>query len=378
MTTGEPERRARMAWSWLAEPADEEAARFVEEHGYVHALELVRAGDARAGRSWAARLPGLDLAALERVHDRLGVRVLVPGDPEWPERLDELSGAPHCLYARGEGDLAAIAARSVALVGARAASDYGVRVASEIAQGVAHTGMAVVSGGAFGIDAAAHRGALAVGAPTVAVLACGLDRLYPSTHQPLFSRIADDGVLVSEQPVGYAPLRIRFLSRNRLISGMTRGTVVIEAGRRSGALNTATHAEQQRRPLGAVPGPVTSPTSAGCHQLIRDQRAVLVTDAREVLDLCGRLGEDALLPVQMPESSSVDLLPLEVRVVYDAIPPRAGVGFDHLVRVTGQLPMTLTRNLAILEIDQHIRRRGTDFVRVRQRGVAGCVPPAVG
>jgi DNA processing protein len=157
-------------------------------------------------------------------------------------------------------------------------------MASDIAAGVASTGRAVLSGGAYGIDAAAHRQAVSVGAVTIAVMAGGVDRLYPAGNDQLLGAVIENGAVVSEVPPGYAPHRSRFLTRNRLIAAGA-ATVVVEAALRSGALNTARHAAGLLRPVGAVPGPATSPSSAGCHALIRDGAAVLVAGADHVLEL---------------------------------------------------------------------------------------------
>src|SRR3954447_15859043 len=175
-------------------------------------------------------------------------------------------------------------ARSVAVVGSRSATTYGAAVAGDIAATLGAAGHTVVSGAAFGIDNAAHRGALAAQGPTVAVLACGVDRAYPAAHRPLLDYIAEVGVVVSEAAPGCAPTRIRFLARNRLIAAFGQGTVVVEAAIRSGALNTASWTTELRRVLMGVPGPVTSAPSAGVHQLVRSRDALLVTSGQEVLE----------------------------------------------------------------------------------------------
>jgi DNA processing protein len=160
-----------------------------------------------------------------------------------------------------------------------------------MASGLADRGWAVVSGGAYGIDAGAHRGALAAGGTTVCVLACGVDVAYPRAHAGLIDRIADEGLLVSELPPGAPPTKARFLDRNRLIAALTPGTVLVEAAFRSGALNTASWASRMRRRLLAVPGPVTSPLSGGPHRQIREGAATLVTGAADVVAELGTLGE---------------------------------------------------------------------------------------
>lgn len=216
-------------------------------------------------------------------------RFVIPGDLEWPTQLNDLDAPPVGLYVRGNGDLRMIAISSVAIVGSRASSGYGNRVASELATDLGDRGWAVISGAAFGIDAAAHRGALAADGLTAAVLAHGVDVVYPRAHHDLGERIMQEGVLVSEVPPGVHPTRSRFLTRNRLIAALTRGTVVVEAAVRSGSLRTAAQAESLMRVVMAIPGPIDSPSSAGVHRWIADRRAELVTSAKEIIELVGPL-----------------------------------------------------------------------------------------
>ncbi|MHB1595310.1 MAG: DNA-processing protein DprA [Streptosporangiaceae bacterium] len=258
---------------------------------------LSRAGIPPAGRRaigrWRLKAERVPTPARLAVWADSGYRLICPADPEWPTQLDDLGDArPIVLWARGSEDLRFAAIRSVAIVGARAATAYGSHVAAEIAAGLAGRGWTVISGGAYGIDAAAHRGALAVGAATVAVLASGLRFGYPKGHADLFAKIRGSGVMVSENPPDQAPSRPGFLVRNRVIAALSRGTVVVEAAIRSGALNTARHARELNRPVMAVPGPVTSTQSAGCHELIRDWAATCVTGVDDVIELVAPLGAD--------------------------------------------------------------------------------------
>ncbi|MFF5245245.1 DNA-processing protein DprA [Streptosporangium sp. NPDC000095] len=280
----------------------------------------------RTVASWAARLrtadPERDLAEGERI----GARLVTPGDSEWPTQLDDLGDSrPHALWLHGDADLRFSCLRSVAVVGSRAATPYGAHVAAELGAGLSERRWGVVSGGAHGIDGAAHRGALAGEGPTVAVLACGADVAYPSAHQQLFAAIRSQGVLVSECPMGAHPTRPRFLIRNRLIAALTRGTVVVEAAVRSGALNTAGHAIALNRHLAAVPGPVTSEFSVGCHRLIRQGRATCVTGPEEVIELVGTMGTD-LAPEPRGPVLPRDRLDPESRKVVEVMPTRVGVG----------------------------------------------------
>ncbi|WP_433349799.1 DNA-processing protein DprA [Microtetraspora malaysiensis] len=330
----------------MAEPGDQVMGRLIARYGAVTAADQARRGvlaaefvseeisRARAaGRppaldrlaaSWAARYadPVRDLAeGRER-----GARLVVPGDPEWPTQLDDLGDRrPYGLWLHGTVNLRFACLRSVAIVGARAATAYGVQVASELASGLGDRRWTVISGGAYGIDAAAHRGALASGMPTVVVLACGTDVCYPTAHQDLFQVVRSQGAVVSEVPMGSRPTRPRFLVRNRLIAALSRGTVVVQAAVRSGALNTATHANELNRHLMAVPGPITVEVSEGCHDLIRQGRAVCVTTVQEITELVGVIGGDLAL-VRRGPAHPRDALNDETRRVLEAVPTRVGTG----------------------------------------------------
>lgn len=239
----------------------------------------------------------IDGAEILKHAAELDVRLVIPGDDEWPTQLDALPLPPWGLFVRGQENLRFIAARSVAIVGSRAATGYGMRVAADLAADLCEQGWSVISGLAFGIDAAAHRGALAVRGTTAAVLAGGVDSVYPSSNTDLGQRILESGVLISEVPPGIPPMRHRFLTRNRLIAALTRGTVIVEAAHRSGSLRTAAAAESLLRPVMAVPGSVDSAASAGTHRWIAERRAELVTCAADVLALVGDLDSGA---VQVP------------------------------------------------------------------------------
>ncbi len=276
-----------------------------------------------------------------------GIRLICPGDPEWPGQLADLGDdQPYALWLRGNADLRFSCLRSVAIVGSRAATAYGSYVAAEFAGSVAARGWAVVSGGAFGVDAAAHRAALGADGVTVAVLACGVDVPYPSAHAELFDAIAAQGVLVSEWPPGRHVSRLRFLIRNRVIAALATGTLVVEAGQRSGALNTARHARDLRRRLMAVPGPVTSDLSAGCHHILREWQGVLVTSAAEVTEHLSPVGATADTTAAMltggrqatPPVIPRDLLDLESATVLDAMPRRGGLGTLRLAQRAGLAP----------------------------------------
>ena len=273
------------------------------------ASQFGRASRAALGKAlarWRIRLPKLPADAGIADASRDGIRLVCPEDAEWPSALDQLGLArPYALWLRGNADLRFACTRSVSVVGSRAATSYGAHVAGEIAADLGERGWAVVSGGAYGIDAAAHRGALAAEGVTIAVLACGVDYPYPAGHADLFAAICAQGLVVSEWPPGSRPARTRFLTRNRVIAALACGTVIVEAGERSGALNTARHAADLGKPLMAVPGPVTSAQSAGCHRIIREWSATCVTRAAEIIEMLSPLSiPDPLAPGGGPQPSA--------------------------------------------------------------------------
>ena len=290
------------AWSFLVEPGDRVAGALVRRFGAGEALsrvvarpaassladdELSAADVTEALARWEPRLETPALFRSLTSAATLGIRLVRDGDEFWPDGLIDLGdNGPRVLWVRGQVESLPQTSSSVAIVGARASTGYGEHVAMDFAAGFVSRGYAVVSGGAYGIDGMAHRAALACGGTTIAVMAGGLDNLYPSGHEELLKRIMNTGAVVSEVPPGGAPTRWRFLQRNRLIAAMAGGTVVIEAGYRSGSLNTATHARDLDRPLGVVPGPITSGQSAGCHRLLRTNPAAeLVTSVADMVDL---------------------------------------------------------------------------------------------
>jgi DNA processing protein len=347
------DRTARAAWSRLTEPGDLTAAAFVRRHGAAAALaRVLTMAEAEGGveSRWLARLPGADPRRDLGVLGRLDGRLVVPGDDEWPEALDRLGDRrPFCLWVRGPHHLASASARAAAVVGARASTEYGELFGREVGFGCAEQRVTVVSGAAYGIDAAAHRGALAAGGLTVAVLACGVDRVYPRGNADLIDRIAAEGLVVSEVPPGSSPTRNRFVHRNRLIAGLAGATVVVEAGWRSGASITAREAMDLGRPVGAVPGPITSAASAGCHRLLREG-AVCITGVVDVLELVEPIGAAPAAPRPQVAKAVHDDLPEEDVRVLDALPLRRAVPEARLLDPAGLDPVTLAASLGRLEL----------------------------
>lgn len=387
---------ARAALTYLAEPADRWLGQLLRVHGAAVTLDAIKSGQSlgSAGLAGSAAAQGTEpglphgrareavKSAMERWRTRLpelpspeqvlafresGIRLVCPGDPEWPGQLADLENdQPYALWLRGSADLRFSCLRSVAIVGSRAATAYGSYVAAEFAASVAARGLAVVSGGAFGIDAAAHRGALGADGVTVAVLACGVDMAYPTAHAELFDAIAAQGVLASEWPPGRHVSRLRFLVRNRVIAALATGTLVVEASQRSGAVNTARHARDLRRRLMAVPGPVTSDLSAGCHQVIREWAGTLVTSAAEVVEHLSPVGE--LLAAepgtvvqlagrrQAPTVFPRDLLDQESAKVLDAMPRRGGIGTVRVAQRAGLAPAATATLLGELATGGFVER----------------------
>jgi DNA processing protein len=376
---------ARAALTYLAEPADRWLGQLIRVHGAEQALAAITSGRLPAGGSaameralerWRVRLDELPAPDDVMAFRQSGIRLICPGDPEWPEQLADLGDEqPYALWLRGTADLRFNCLRAVAVVGSRAATAYGAYVAAELAASVAARGWTVVSGGAFGVDASAHRGALGADGVTVVVLACGVDVAYPVGHAELLEAVAAQGVIVSEWPPGRTVSRLRFLVRNRVIAALATGTLVVEAGERSGAVNTARHARDLGRPLMAVPGPVTSDQSAGCHRIIREWQGTLVTTAAEVIEHLSPVGA-TLEPTSASASTSMaalavtgsgrrrrlrpaldlDAMDLETTQVLDAMPGRGGMATTRIAQRAGMAPTTVVRCLAALAAAGFIQR----------------------
>lgn len=349
------DREARIALNAVVEPGDIEAARLVRDHGAVDVWKALLKG---TPQRWAARARHFLLEDALRLAHKHAIRFLAPGDAQWPSMLDDLDfadplagrgGAPLGLWVRGPGAATTLTARSVAIVGSRAATAYGQTVASDMSAEIGAAGVTVVSGGAYGIDAAAHRGALAANARTVAVLAGGLDNLHPAGNALLLGEICESHLVISEVPPGGHPTRVGFLARNRLIAALSSATIVVEAASRSGARNTASWATRLGRHVLAVPGSVHSAASVTPNRLIRDGQAVLVTSSEDVLDDLGLADHpDTLIPLDPAACRPWDTLGDPTRSVLDAFPGRgtitvaelsvaAGLGYRSTLDALGEL-----------------------------------------
>ncbi|MEU1575740.1 DNA-processing protein DprA [Streptomyces collinus] len=370
---GEPggELLARVLLTRVIEPGDEAGGRWVRELGVAEVVRRLGEGGAplpgASGKRWAGLVARAQAARprrdLEAARDA-GVRFVSPGDAEWPGQLDDLGDArPLGLWVRGRPSLRMWALRSVAVVGARACTEYGAHMAATLAAGLAEQGWVVVSGGAYGVDGAAHRGALGAGGATVAVLACGVDRPYPRGHTRLISRIAEQGLVIGELPPGDHPTPSRFILRNRVIAALTRGTVVVEAAHRSGSLVTARAAQRLGRHTMGVPGPATSGLSAGVHELLRGE-AALVTDVADVVELVGDIGE--LAPDRRGPVLPRDLLEPATRQVLAALPGRGAARPDEIARSAQTAQDDAIARLYELRALGYVERHGDGWKLTRQ------------
>ena len=386
------ERFARATWTGIAEPGDRVAGAVIEAIGAPAALTAVverwpvdklvatlgengavEESDLSQGMDrWMPRLNSSAALIALRQAARVGTALVVPDDATWPPGLRDLEHhAPIAIWVRGRVTALGALDRSIALVGARAATGYGEHVTMESAAGLVDRGYAIVSGAAYGIDGMAHRAALASKGTTIAFLAGGVDRFYPSGHDALLTRIVEQGAVISELPPGSPPTKWRFLQRNRLIAAASLATMVVEAGSRSGSLNTANHANQLGRPVGAVPGPVTSAASAGCHRLLRDHNAECVTNADEMAGLAplylGMAGAQSMADVGSPPAENASpeprLSPVVTRVA-DAMSTRAARTASDIAARAGLSIAEVQSQLAQWELTGNAAERPTGWVKV--------------
>lgn len=381
---------ARESWAYLSRVVEGPSRHLQELFSRGHEADEIAEG-VRRRETWIGPL----LAETESRYtwDRtagdleqiaaLGGRLITPEDEEWPGLEFEQSFGfatsgvsehlrtyrsdavePHALWVRG-APLAPQVAQSVAIVGTRAQSRYGAEVTRELVAGLVAHQWTVVSGGALGIDTAAHQSALSHGGRTVMVAACGLDQSYPARNRRLFDQISEQGSVLSEYPPGMPPQRHRFLTRNRLVAALTKGTVIVEAAWRSGALNTLSWASALGRVAMAVPGPVTSANSLGCHERIRDGRAQLVTgadDVRQLLSAIGDLDVEQQYELRYPGTPVQQLSHNELRV-FDCLEIDTVLEAEEVAAAAG-LPLALVVHLLVdLSKRGLVRRSGTRWGR---------------
>jgi DNA processing protein len=379
------ERFARATWTGIAEPGDRLAGLVIGELGAARALTAVlerwspaqlagelgpqsaaKSGDLQEALDrWMPRLSSTAAIIALRQAARVGAELRIPADDLWPAGLVDLNEhAPIALWTRGTTTALRALENSIALVGARAATGYGEHVTMESSAGLVDRGYAIVSGAAYGVDGMAHRAALASTGQTIAFLAGGVDRFYPSGHDALLTRIAESGLVVSELPPGSPPTRWRFLQRNRLIAAASQATVVLEAGWRSGSLNTASHAASLGRPVGAVPGPVTSAASAGCHRLLREGAAICVTNADEMAELAPREVSAYAAGEPGSQSGPRSRPSPDLTRVLDAMSTRSSRGAHDIAARSGLAVAQVQAHLAELELGGGAAERERGWVKI--------------
>ncbi|MFV0907994.1 DNA-processing protein DprA [Rothia mucilaginosa] len=378
---GEPDTQLSDYLHSVGAPAEGESALFCSANGYYtpgeHQMSRDKFGKALATRRlrWNRRMERT-LNAEAHMAATCGAWLVTPADPLWPPQLNDLGPArPYGLWCRGDSRhlLDVASAPSVALVGSRDPSIYGTEATTHLAAELARRGYTVISGGAMGIDIAAHRAALTQQGsdlPTIAFMAGGLDRLYPAQNSDALNMIVDRGLIMSEVSVGNTPTRWRFLERNRLIAALARHTIVVEARWRSGALNTARHAMEIGRTLWAVPGQINSPNSVGTNRLLRDGLAQTLTEAADILEYDAAAGfelgtEHESEWDQAASSSALDELTERQGRVWDDLSPRSYRGVDEIAAALGLSARDVMADLFHLGRCGLAESSGTSWRKVR-------------
>ena len=371
---------ARVAWSRLTEPGDRIAWILIERLGAPAALAHLIAGSSvqtilldvhgsvtpaeesvvlkrseleRAIARWSPRLDREETVQDLQAAKQSGMKILIPQDTHWPVQVDDLERhAPLILWVRGNSEL--LTTPSLAIVGARSCTSYGQQITGEFAHAAVDRSLTVVSGAAYGIDGVAHRSVLAANGKTIAVVAGGADRVYPMEHDQLLRNIVDYGAVVSEVIPGTPPTRWRFLQRNRIIAALTQATLITEAGVKSGSINTAGHAAEIGRGLGAVPGPITSSSAHGCFRIIEEYGATMIT---RISDLDTLLGMSTTARDEAVEERQTSLH----RRTLDALPRRGRRTAEEVARRAGLTAGETTLALIELELLGSVRKTGDDL-----------------
>jgi len=346
------ERMARMGLASVHDAGDARLHALVGREGAVEVWDHLRSGHGNTAMSRRAAM--VDLSDVVKRTQAVGARFVIPGDQEWPVSVEDLSwsdpvggfgGAPLGLWVIGKN--LAESSPSVAVVGSRASTTYGEHVAADWGAGLTERGWTVVSGGAYGIDACAHRGAIAGGGLTIAVMAGGLAQLYPPGNTALLRKVCEVGTVISEFAPDCPPSRARFLVRNRLIAALSQGTLIVEGGMRSGAQNTVSWALSMQRVVMATPGPITSALSVTPHRLIRSGEAILVSSVDEVISALGP-ADTSIPDYPLQQPTLFDTLTPTQQAVYESMPGRGGISMDELCVLTGETALTLLAVLAQL------------------------------
>ena len=380
---GEPDTQLSEFLHSVGAPAEGESALFSSANGYYmpgeHQMSRDKFGKALATRRlrWNRRMERT-LNVEAHMAATCGAWLVTPADPLWPPQLNDLGpDRPYGLWCRGDSRhlLDVASAPSVALVGSRDPSIYGTEATTHLAAELARRGYTVISGGAMGIDIAAHRAALTQQGsdlPTIAFMAGGLDRLYPAQNSDALNMIVDRGLIMSEVSVGNTPTRWRFLERNRLIAALARHTIVVEARWRSGALNTARHAMEIGRTLWAVPGQINSPNSVGTNRLLRDGLAQTLTEAADILEYDAAAGfelgtehESEWDPASAASSTALDELTERQGRVWDDLSPRSYRGVDEIAAALGLSARDVMADLFHLGRCGLAESSGTSWRKVR-------------
>ena len=352
---------AFIALAHLCEPADDGVnTRLARGTSPIEVLDmLLKSGFPRRDHvAFGHKFAALNVEAELEFAQKIGARVLTRDQEGWPTQLHSLGASqPWALWAMGSIDFRVVALSSVTIVGTRACTPYGAGVASQWAADLGMWGTSVFSGGAIGIDSHAHRGALSVGTPTVAVLASGVHTRYPSSHEHLFAQIVDGGAIVSESPPREPAKKRRFLARNRILAGLTKATCIIEATDRSGTSSTAREALNMNRIVAGVPGSIHSPTSLGVNRLLKHKDVHVVTTSADLQELVSGFnplvkslavqtgGDDNLRRGQdWRELSETDY------EIWELLPKRVGIGIDVLCQKTGGSRLNLLARLSELHL----------------------------
>lgn len=383
---------SRIIWSHLAEPGDGVAGTLIQTLGAQSALDLVAACRSHTTTTseltkilgsyippelletitetftlqqllegfsrWAPRLSREPIRAYLRKASQKRIQVVTPHSSSWPAALHDLGyHAPTVLWVRGNPSL--LSAPGLAVVGSRAVSSYGIEITHDLTVTAAQAGAAIFSGAALGVDGAAHRAALALQSPTIAVLAGGVDRNYPAAHEEMLQEIEQMGVICAESPPDTVPIKWRFLQRNRIIAALANATLVTAAAYRSGAINTAGHAASLGRPLGAVPGQITSPTAQGCHRIIKELGATPIFSATDLRTLLGIDEQLFTYPAKSPHTAAANhrnnaapaaLSSPELLRLWDVLHPRSYRTVQELAIAAGMDTAQVARSLAELEL----------------------------
>ena len=355
------------------EPTDPVVVASLEKWDALQVVEQIKRGviKNRIRPETAHKIANFSVSRERDYAHSIGANIVTRGDIGWPTQLEKLNGdEPWALWSLGSANFRLLSARSLSIVGTRACTTYGSGIARSWAAEFATEGLTVISGGAIGIDVAAHQGALDVEAPTICILAGGVESRYPRANEAVFGKILESGAIVSESPPREAPRRQRFLSRNRLIAGLSEASLIVEAANRSGTETTARRAHEMNRLVMGVPGSVHSPASEGVHELIRSGTALLVHSPGEVLELMSArsANQEPLLEseTRLTDKQDRDWRSLSQREldVWESMPVRGAILVEDLVEASGHSMSSVIGALSELELTGRVAKDGFFWSRV--------------